>query len=373
VDVATEYAMLHFGGRKYRARAIRMGWDEGRQEDEEVKGEDCSVDDGEAEGVEQGDGVGSSESANGDTSSPSQQEASLKKEMTSPHVEASPDERSVACPEIASDNVDIADPFAAAVSTVAAVAAATSATVVVAADASSSASGGFGPVARHKPTSPWAILSKDRAARAAEPSADPETPAPGPPPTTWDVTVRPRVGVVEPCGVGAAAAGGGPLHGTLPDEGLSWARFPWGLPPLDRRDARSVGRWGEAFVFQYLVQKYPPEAGAAVEWVNESEETRAAYDLKVTFSSGQGRGKAHPRQHETIFIEVKTTSSEHQRVFDFSPQEWDFATRSVGSRLVNYHIYRVFGAGDPAKVNMRVVTDLPAAIASNKARLCIGV
>ena len=40
-----------------------------------------------------------------------------------------------------------------------------------------------------------------------------------------------------------------------------------------------MGRWGEAFVFQLLLRRDPASRGFTVEWVNQAEETRAAYDL----------------------------------------------------------------------------------------------
>ena len=81
-------------------------------------------------------------------------------------------------------------------------------------------------------------------------------------------------------------------------------------------------------------------------------------------------------------MEVKSTAGgwPHHNTFDLSLQEWDFATadaRRVGgggrSSLVQYHLYRVFGAGDPAAVRVRVVEDVVGAIQTREARLCLAV
>jgi hypothetical protein len=171
-----------------------------------------------------------------------------------------------------------------------------------------------------------------------------------------------------------------------------WETLPWGLPLLDRANGRAVGRWGEAFVYQLLLQKFPPESGAEINWLNEHEETRAAYDLQITFpgipvskasnnsssssSSTSGHwGEPHrsSRKRETIFVEVKTTSSDHSNTFDLSLQEWEFATRAVSSSLVNYHIYRVFSAGNSNRVRVHVVEDVLASIEAKQVRLCLTV
>ena len=61
------------------------------------------------------------------------------------------------------------------------------------------------------------------------------------------------------------------------------ACLPW-HQDLDYNDTRAVGRWGEALVYQFLLSHYPDWR---VEWVNQEEETRAPYDLKMTDDKGQ--------------------------------------------------------------------------------------
>ena len=62
---------------------------------------------------------------------------------------------------------------------------------------------------------------------------------------------------------------------------------PW-LGSLDTTDTRSVGRWGESLVYQYLLF-ISRGVSTDVCWINELEETRAAYDLTVTKRIGGGR------------------------------------------------------------------------------------
>ena len=191
----------------------------------------------------------------------------------------------------------------------------------------------------------------------------------------WVITVSPSpVDPEEPAQLGANRSA------SLPGEALenNWSCLPWGLPTLDRSDGQAVGRWGEAFVNQLLLQKYPPATGAIVEWVNKNEETRAAYDLKVTFTGPNahctwGDTPVHPRRNETIFIEVKTTASDRLSTFELSLQEWDFATRRVGSSLVSYHVYRVYGAGNPSRVRVQIIVDILRSIEAKRVRLCLSV
>lgn len=63
----------------------------------------------------------------------------------------------------------------------------------------------------------------------------------------------------------------------------------------------SVGRWGEALVYQYLVHTLP--STAEVHWVNETTETLASYDILV-----KDRGT-------TTFIDVKSTRFDDKNAF----------------------------------------------------------
>lgn len=86
----------------------------------------------------------------------------------------------------------------------------------------------------------------------------------------------------------------------------------------DKMTARETGRWGEAFVFNYLKNKYPD---AKITWMNEIEETRASYDISMFIPD-----KGSSNQGSTIFIEVKSTRSKENNVCELSLLEWQFAT-----------------------------------------------
>ena len=117
---------------------------------------------------------------------------------------------------------------------------------------------------------------------------------------------------------------------------------PW-WENIDTRDPRAVGRWGEALVYNYLIATFPARENHVVEWLNAEQETNSFYDIKVTnVSTGI-----------VTFVEVKSTRFDDKNAFEISPWEWDFATKPS----VNYHIYRVYNAGDKERVRVHVVRD----------------
>jgi hypothetical protein len=121
------------------------------------------------------------------------------------------------------------------------------------------------------------------------------------------------------------------------------SRFvPW-WEDVDACDTRAVGRWGEALVYQYLLASYPARENHLVEWLNAEGETNSFYDIKVT-DVATGR---------VTFVEVKSTRFDDKNAFEISPWEWDFATKPS----VDYHIYRVYNAGDKKRVRVSVVRD----------------
>ena len=135
------------------------------------------------------------------------------------------------------------------------------------------------------------------------------------------------------------------------------SRFvPW-WTDVDVRDARAIGRWGEAFVYQYLLSTFPARENYSVEWLNAEAETNSFYDIKVTnVSTG----------HVT-FVEVKSTRFDDKNAFAISPWEWDFATKPS----VDYHIYRVFAAGDKSRVRVTVVRDPAKLVREHKVGMAL--
>ena len=170
---------------------------------------------------------------------------------------------------------------------------------------------------------------------------------------------------------------------TIPNEELRdiapWCR---GLPlggeskgaaVLYGTDLRAVGRWGESLVYQYLRQSL--SSSSTVEWLNIEEESRAGYDIiiqqpiKVT-NTGAGIFNRSTQLTRTTFVEVKTTRFDDLNTFEISLWEWQFATANP---RVNYHIYRVFNAGDLKKVRVVVIEDILELITSRKVRLCLSI
>lgn len=63
---------------------------------------------------------------------------------------------------------------------------------------------------------------------------------------------------------------------------------PWAHSKAPLTDNKSVGRWGEALVYQYLLYQ-TRGTGSVVQWLNEVEETRASYDIMLTRPVAGGR------------------------------------------------------------------------------------
>ena len=145
---------------------------------------------------------------------------------------------------------------------------------------------------------------------------------------------------------------------------------------------KEVGRWGEALVYQHLLQRYPD--AVSVEWVNEQEESLACYDLKLLLREKRGansnssncnsNGNGNNGRVITTFIEVKSSRFEHLNAFQLSLNEWEFAVGgSSGVPRPNYDIYRVYNAGDPERVSVRVVRGVYEAVRKGDAQLCLAI
>ena len=113
--------------------------------------------------------------------------------------------------------------------------------------------------------------------------------------------------------------------------------LPW-WGDAEASDNRRVGRWGEALVYRYLLQRHP---GWTVTWVNEHAESKSFYDVKMR----------NVRDGRTVFVEVKTTRLADKNAFEVSPWEWDFACKPG----VEYHVYRVYSAGERGRTRITIV------------------
>ena len=137
---------------------------------------------------------------------------------------------------------------------------------------------------------------------------------------------------------------------------------------LDVNDAHSVGRWGEALAYSYLLATLPPSR--KVEWVNRLEETRAPYDLTVSTHGHAAHRGGGGGEHACTFIEVKTTRYADHNAFALSYAEWAFMSSEPP---VHYQIVRVSGAGDPCGVRITIIDDPLQKVKDGQLRLCMAV
>ena len=85
----------------------------------------------------------------------------------------------------------------------------------------------------------------------------------------------------------------------------------------------------------------------------------------MLFDLGGGAGADAP-----AFIEVKTTRYADHNIFQLSYFEWAFISAEPP---VNYHNYRVSGAGDPAGCRLTIIEDPLSAVKEGAVRLCMAV
>ena len=136
------------------------------------------------------------------------------------------------------------------------------------------------------------------------------------------------------------------------------------LSPLDFTQSDDtglleVGNWGEHLVYQYLLAKKESRMISDVIWLNQEEEQGKPYDFEVIF--------ANEAETITHYIEVKSTLSESKEVFPISVQQIKFATE----KKENFHIYRVFNAGNPEKVRLIRIHDLYLRMTQKQVKLCM--
>ena len=105
----------------------------------------------------------------------------------------------------------------------------------------------------------------------------------------------------------------------------------------ENSDSRmEIGRWGEQFVYSYLKNKLtlPDQTKIiSIKWINEKAETGYPYDMEVEVSGMQ-----------TMYVEVKTTSTQDKAMIPTSWNELRFAQEK--GKL--YLLFRVYNAGKAA-------------------------
>ncbi|XP_066520431.1 uncharacterized protein wu:fj29h11 isoform X2 [Hoplias malabaricus] len=114
------------------------------------------------------------------------------------------------------------------------------------------------------------------------------------------------------------------------------------------KDTADIGKWGEQLVYSFLTHWKESGSGPQeITWYNESGESGQPCDFKLTFICGQGTVK-------DVFVEVKTTVKREKHFIHLSANELDFALKEKEK----YHIYRVYGAGDPQNVRLCRIKNL---------------
>ena len=130
---------------------------------------------------------------------------------------------------------------------------------------------------------------------------------------------------------------------------------------------QEIGRYGEELVYLFLQQQ--KELGllqytgfddytVTVKWVNEEKESGKPYDIYLQFSPPDRSTQ------QSLFIEVKTTTSQNKGIFEISNRQLQFAHQHKHT----FHLYRVFNAGQTT-VQLYRVQNLVQCLDTNQAQL----
>lgn len=125
-------------------------------------------------------------------------------------------------------------------------------------------------------------------------------------------------------------------------------------------DNKETGKWGEILVYHYLLKQKDENSHIMhVIWCNETAETGLPYDITVHCCDEQ--------KEWVVYIEVKSTTSDTKEFFEISSKQVLFAQE----KKENFHIYRIFSAGDPEKVQLLRIENLSLRLDQNQVRLCM--
>uniref|UniRef100_A0A8C4TJJ4 Wu:fj29h11 n=1 Tax=Erpetoichthys calabaricus TaxID=27687 RepID=A0A8C4TJJ4_ERPCA len=134
----------------------------------------------------------------------------------------------------------------------------------------------------------------------------------------------------------------------------------------DTESSHAIGRWGETLVYAFLTNwkengtNYKP---LEIVWNNMTSESGQPYDFKVTFTPKSGQGLTE------VFIEVKATMKSEKHFIHISANELDLALK----QKENYHIYRVYNAGDSHNVRLCRIRNLAQCLHSKQLELFLFV
>lgn len=143
-------------------------------------------------------------------------------------------------------------------------------------------------------------------------------------------------------------------------QGSNLKATPEILQDLDQNETslHEIGRWGEHMVYQYLLQQKEADPNITeVKWCNKENEKGTPYDMEISRKTDSGIVQT--------FIEVKTTLTDDKDVFEISSQQIQFAQE----HRENFHIYRVFNAGDLERVRLVRIENLSLRMDQKQVRL----
>ena len=104
----------------------------------------------------------------------------------------------------------------------------------------------------------------------------------------------------------------------------------------------AIGRWGEEFVYRYLLWKYP---NAQIQWMNQNQESGQPFDIQILHKDAGNRKD---------LIEVKTTRVHKQNTFQISIAELE----CLLANHKNYSIYRVYYANDEKSSTISILNQI---------------
>ena len=100
-----------------------------------------------------------------------------------------------------------------------------------------------------------------------------------------------------------------------------------------------------------------------INWVNQAHESGLPYDFLVKLKDPQ------TGELTEMYIEVKATKSNQKALFEISSQEIKFAQEMKE----NFHLYRVFNAGDMNAVRLSRLENLAQKLYEQKVKLFLAV
>lgn len=125
-----------------------------------------------------------------------------------------------------------------------------------------------------------------------------------------------------------------------------------------------------SFYFFASFQAHGPGGPTQITWYNSDGETGQPCDFKLTFVSEDDDDDSDgSRGLEVVYVEVKTTTKQDRHLIRLSANELDFALK----KKEQYHIYRVYGAGDAQNVRLCRIRNLAQHLHSKSLELFLFV